>query len=834
MTSKKNHASLSKLLMAGAAFGALSAGTAAAQSDEIIVTATKRAQTLQEVPVAVSVVGADTVEKAQIQDLFDLQASVPSLRISQLQNSSQTNFIIRGFGNGANNPGIESSVGVFIDGVYRSRSAAAILDLPTLERVEILRGPQSTLFGKNVSAGAISITTQAPQFEWGGSVEASYGEFNEVLFRGTLTGPISDTLAFRISGSTNNRDGYYTNSVDGVEVNERDRWAVRGQLLFEPTDTLSFKVIGDYNKIDEVCCGTIQLFNGPATQAAGAPPPFGLGRLIDPAGDVDYNLAYDQNPVNELEGKGVSLQADWDIEFANVTSITAYREQTDNSNTDADFTGAAVGVNPQTRDYETFTQEIRIASSGDNFVDWLVGGFYFDEKVNSTRDVVFGPDARPFFDVLAFSSDLGGSALDLIESVTPFPPGSFFANGSGHFGAYEMDNRSYSIFGQVDINLTDRLTVTGGVSYIDDRKEYTTNEVLTEQFSRFGRDGLVQVGNGLLLQQALLNGLSLAQAQAFADANQENPDVNPLLALQPLQLFAIPVNVPDPNNPLDDGLREDDKVTYTARAAYDVTDFLNAYFTYSTGWKAGAVNLSSDTRPPDPQTGLGREANPEDVTLYEIGIKAAFDRGFINIALFDQTIEGFQSNLFVGTAFVLANAEEQTVQGFEIDSQFQPIDPLSISFGLTYLDPEYASFQNAPCTSFVGFDVPECAGGATSFDASGLRPAGISPWSISTAATYTHDFGGGTEGYLRTEYQWESETQVVENVSEALASREVNMLNISAGVNWENGFEVMGWVRNALDDQYLLSAFPTVAQPGSFSGYLNEPRTYGVTVRKSF
>ncbi len=863
MTSKNSFASMSKTLLAGAALSALTAAGAAAQSssDEIIVTATKRAQTLQEVPIAVSVVGADTVEKAQIQDLFDLQASVPSLRISQLQNSSQTNFIIRGFGNGANNPGIESSVGVFIDGVYRSRSAAALLDLPVLDRVEILRGPQSTLFGKNVSAGAISITTQAPRYEWGGNLEATYGEFNEAILRGTVTGPINDKTAFRLSGSFNRRDGFYTNSIDGTEVNERDRWAVRGQLLFEPTDVLSFKLIGDYNKIDEVCCGAIQLLNAAPTLAVAAPPPLGLGRAIDPDGDNDYNIAFDQNPINTLEGYGGSLQADWDVDFATVTSITAYREQTDNSNTDADFTGAAIGVNPQSRKYETFTQEIRIASNGSNFVDWLVGGFFFDEAVESTRDVVFGSEARAFFDLLAFSPDLGGSALDAIEAATMTPAGSFFADGSGHFGAYEMDNRSFSLFGQVDINLTDRLTVTGGVSYIDDRKEYTTNEVLTEGFSIAGRDTLVGVGNGLLFQGAFAQGLADAGvdptddaavaafataqpaifaaiqggAQAFADANQENPTVNPLLPLQALQLFAVPVNVPDPSNPLDDGIRQDDKVTYTARVAYDVTDFLNAYFTYATGWKAAAVNLSSDTRPPDPVTGFGREANPEDVTLYEIGIKAAFDRGFINIALFDQTIEDFQSNLFIGTAFVLANAEEQSVRGFEIDSQYQPWDPLVVSFGLTYLDPEFDSFQSAPCTSFVGFEVPACdVPGATTFDASGLTPAGISPWSISTAATYTHDFANGTQGYLRTEYQYESETQVVDNVSPAIASRTVNMLNISAGLAFENGFEVMGWVRNALDDQYLVSAFPTVAQPGSFSGYLNEPRTFGATVRKSF
>ena len=361
------------LLVSTSALVASIAAPVAAQGDQIIVTATKRAQTLQEVPVAVSVVDESVIEKAQIQDLLDIQSSVPSLRVTQLQNSSQTNFLIRGFGNGANNPGIEGSVGVFIDGVYRSRSASAILDLPTLERVEILRGPQSTLFGKNVSAGAISITTKRPEFEWGGAVEASYGNYDQMIFKGTLTGPITDQLAFRVSGNINERDGYYTNIVDGSDVNERSRWAARAQLLWDATDDLSFRLIGEYNKIDEVCCGAVQVQNGPVTlgigpgtvydfanattlAATGLPmsaingipvysaaqiaagtiqlPLAGLGGQIGDASDpFAREIAYDLNPSNELTGKGVSLQGDWSLENAQVTSIISYREQTDNTDT---------------------------------------------------------------------------------------------------------------------------------------------------------------------------------------------------------------------------------------------------------------------------------------------------------------------------------------------------------------------------------------------------------------------------------------------------------------------------------------------------------------------
>lgn len=227
------------------------------------MTATKREQTLQEIPVAVSVTSAEDIAKAQVRDLSDLQTIAPTLRVNQLQSSANTNFIIRGFGNGANNAGIEPSVGVFIDGVYRSRSAAAIGDLPNLQRVEVLRGPQSTLFGKNASAGVISIVTQKPQFDFGGSAELSYGNFNAIIAKADITGPISDTIAFSLAGNLNKRDGYADDLNLGTDVNERNRYGFRGQLLIEPSDDLSIRLIGDYDKIDEDCCVAGNIVNGP-------------------------------------------------------------------------------------------------------------------------------------------------------------------------------------------------------------------------------------------------------------------------------------------------------------------------------------------------------------------------------------------------------------------------------------------------------------------------------------------------------------------------------------------------------------------------------------------
>ena len=222
--------------------------------ERIIVSASKRLQGLHQSPVAVTVVSAEAIERTKVQDLNDLQILVPSLRVTPLQRSTNTNFAIRGFGNGKNNTGIEPSVGVFIDGVYRSRAAAQIGDLPRLQQIEVLNGPQSTLFGKNASAGVINVLTKAPSYDFEGKFETGFGNFNQQLVKGYITNGITDELAFSLSGGYSSRDGY-TDSVVGLgELNDRDRWNVRGQALYEPTEDVTVRVIADYSDINEACC----------------------------------------------------------------------------------------------------------------------------------------------------------------------------------------------------------------------------------------------------------------------------------------------------------------------------------------------------------------------------------------------------------------------------------------------------------------------------------------------------------------------------------------------------------------------------------------------------
>ncbi|MDP3781622.1 MAG: TonB-dependent receptor plug domain-containing protein, partial [Sphingopyxis sp.] len=507
--------------------------------NDIIVTASKRSQTLQDTPVAVSVTSAAQLEESQIRDLIDLQTAVPSLRVSQLQSSANTNFIIRGFGNGANNAGIEPSVGVFIDGVYRSRSAAQIGDLPNVERIEVLRGPQSTLFGKNASAGVISIVTQKPQYDFGGSAEVTYGNFNAITVKGNVTGPISDSVAFSIGGNYNRRDGYAQDLKLDTDVNDRNRWGVRGQLLFEPTDALSIRLIGDYDKIDENCCIAGNVIAGPTVAITNA---LAGGPSVDANNPFSYDVYNNFLSSNEIENYGGSAQIDYDLGNLALTSITAYRKVKALTNQDSDFTGAdLIGENSQDLGIDTFTQEFRVTSDFDGPINFLLGGYYFNEKIKQKNDIRFGADFRPYAGGLINPAAVLGSANaraagnavvsgleQQIGGILGNPglyTGQFFRAGDGLDEAYRLKDEAFSIFGTIDFEVTDRLTLSLGGNYTKDRKRFSTNVISTDVFSGLdlvgiGRSAITQQGIATTVGQALGLGrlATAAEVGAFAQA----------------------------------------------------------------------------------------------------------------------------------------------------------------------------------------------------------------------------------------------------------------------------------------------------------------------------
>ena len=801
--------------------------------EPIVVTATKREQTLQDVPVAVSVTSAAEIERAQVRDLNDLQTLVPSLRVGQLQSSANTNFIIRGFGNGANNVGIEPSVGVFIDGVYRSRSAAQIGDLPNLKRVEVLRGPQSTLFGKNASAGVISIVTAEPSYDFGGSAEFSYGNYNAIVAKADVTGPIiADTLAFSLAANYNKRDGYATNLLDGSKTNDRNRWGVRGQLLLEPSDTVKFRLIGDYDKIDEDCCFVGNVQGGPTVAAIRA-----IGGNINVGGINSYADYRNFPSTNLIKNYGVSLQGDIDFDKLKLTSISAYREVHSNTNQDSDFTSAdLIGFNGSDIDIETTTQELRLTSDLDGPLNFLLGGYYFDEKISNVSSLTFGRDFRNYASALSGGAYTSREAL--IRSLAGLPAATpttqFGAQGQGRFENWDYKNTAYSLFGSVDFEITDGLVLTGGLNYTHDKKKVAGNIVTTDTFSAVD---LVRVGYNLAVTPVAFGGLGLTPAQAIPFSTSAS---NPFLGLRPLQFIPPFLNFP---NAVENGRTNDSKLTYSIRLAYEATDNLNFYASYGTGFKATSWNISSDSRPfardfipgspvTNPpaspiRTALGanlpnnlttgtRYADPENARVIEAGLKARWDQVAFNLTVFKQSIKGFQGNAFIGTGFVLTNAGKQSTFGVEFDGSVRPVDGLQLTADFTYLDPKYDSYV-----------------GSAFGDLSGRQPSGIPELSTTLGATYTTNVGSN-ELIFSTDYHYEAQVELSDDPTLSRYQREVNALNASITFKMDMGLQFTLWGRNLTDATYITTIFPSVAQSGSISGYPSQPRTYGASVKFKF
>ena len=902
MTSKfAGGAGFSRLVLCGASSLALcvpamaqaqDAGTSddIASGNAIVVTATKREQTLQEVPVAVTVTTGEAIEREQIRDLKDLQTIVPSLRVNQLQSSTNTNFIIRGFGNGANNAGIEPSVGVFVDGVYRSRSASQINDLPNVSRIEVLRGPQSTLFGKNASAGIISIVTAEPSFTMGGSAELSYGNYNALVAKAYLTGPVTDNIAMSIAGGINMRDGYIDDLGNSSTTNERDRGFLRGQALFDNGENFKFRLIADWSTLNENCCGVVNVQPSSFTQAIQA-----IGGQVNTPANAFADKVYNNFPsVNDVENRGISGQFDYDLnDNLTLTSITAYRETRGNFAQDVDFTSADLLQRYNDQSFDTFTQEVRVSGDWDRLAG-LIGLFYFDETVREDQTVAYGDDFRPFANVL--TNQLLGRSLTgaegLLGQLAGNPAqyiGTFFAPGTVETGSFSLKNDALSIFAQLDFEIVDGLTLTLGGNYTMDNKTGATNYQSSGVFSNLdlvelGRRAIIAQGTPTAIAIGVCQNLPLAcagatatpaeiaavaggtsvygaigagayptiaagaqaQVTAFANANQNNPAVNSLLQAQALQNFPRFVNIP---NSVESGETSDEDFAYTVRLAYDISPDLNVYASYATGFKASSFALSRDSRPApgdaaalrsagllfNNQTFGSRFAGPETSEVIELGFKGNWGSYSANLTGFRQDINGFQSNVFTGTGFFLANAGKQRTYGVEFDSVANPIDQLTLNFAVTWLDPSYESFPLSPFG-----------------DITGTTPAGIPEWTVVIGGQWEQPIGDNTL-ILRSTYHHESEAKIVEGLpgfldatlpdggtAQALAAaapftRTVDDLSASITYVFEDaGFEFSIWGRNLTDDRYFQSIFDSPAQPGSVSAYPNQPRTYGASARVKF
>jgi len=785
--------------------------------EEVIVTATKVEKTLQEVPVSVSVVTADTVEKANILDIFDLKAVVPSLDTRQYQSSVNSTFFIRGFGNGANNPGIEPSVAVFIDGVYRSRIQSQISDLPMIERIEVLRGPQSSLFGKNASAGVVNIVTKKPSFEKSGMVSVGFGNFNSKVGKIYYTGPLNEVMAYSISANVNKRDGHTKNLVTGNTINSRDRFGLRAELLYQPDEDLTVRMTADYDENDEVCCAVGSVSYGAANLIKLAFSP-GMGMAANNPFTQEAYFSFD--PTSKGDNSGLSVHVTKNLENAVLESITSFRNSYNSEVREIDWYAADV-LAPQlvSNDLDSVTQEFRLYSQDNEKINWLIGGFYFQEDMKFNEQLYFGSLWRTYIDAF-----VPGAVSD-VELALDLPAGILYAPGQGVNGTATQDNTTQSIFAQFDIKLTERLDAILGLSYIEDSKTVSYSEINTGVLSSLD---FVAIGTGALIGA----GIPAEQAAVLA----LNPEFNPLLPLQALQFIEPFTNYP---NAAQDGKTNDDNIDYTARLSFALNDTTSLYGGVSTGYKASAWNISRDSlpdaeekagliaagTPAHPNQGIGqRYATPEEAEVFELGAKMYLPTGYLNVAIFDQKIKGFQSNTFIGTGFVLANAGSQSADGYEIDLVFSPFESIDVALSGLFIDPIYDSFPNS-----------------SAGDLTGTRPSNIPEDTISTNVTWNWNLSG-YDGYIRLGHLYASEANLLEDpraqaVIEATGNgiKKQNTLNISAGIETDK-LSVMFYGRNINDDKFLTTAFPEVVDLSqtTFYGYPNNYKTYGLTVNYSF
>ena len=661
---------------------------------DIVITAQGRRQLLQDVPLAVQAVGGDQLQNSGANDIRQLNQLAPSLLVSSTGTEANGSARIRGVGTVGDNPGLESSVAVFIDGVYRSRSGVGLNELGEVDRVEVLRGPQGTLFGRNASAGLIHIITRRPEFTFGGNVELSYGNFDQVRGSFRITGPVTPTLAASLDGVYVRRDGFYhvvtpTGGTEG-DVNDRNRFFVRGQLLFEPNDRLSVRIIGDYTHRDESCCGAVYLDRTVNPLIDGltnvATPINGTNgnNIINVLRDLGQPLAGFSNPYSRniyispgrtfdglTKDWGVSGEINYDLGGARLTSITAYRDYQSGQPGDVDYGTVDILYRARpgvVREFRTFTQELRLQGTAlNNHLDWLVGAYYANEDLDLTDNLRFGNQYGRFATCRIIS---GGGLAGLYSPASPscVVPGVGPATIAGASGAsgpdivasftlldnlnnlgstrdlYSQNSRNYAFFTHNILHITDQLDFTFGLRYTNERKRLNAT---------FGNDNTACPA----IQARVLDDLASPNATARA------------LAGALIGLGCQGNSTAELNGVSIHDRRSEDEWTGTGILSYHPNNDFLFYASYSRGYKAGGFNLDRSALKspifPFASTAGGAQAlvgnlqfDPEINTAYELGAKYSHGPVTLNLTLFRQDFRNFQLNTFNGTVFLV-----QTING---------------------------------------------------------------------------------------------------------------------------------------------------------------------------
>jgi len=707
-----------------------------------------------------------------------LKEMVPTVQLYS-SNPRNTGLSIRGLGTtfGLTNDGIDPGVGFYVDGVYYARTAATTLDFIDVEQIEVLRGPQGTLFGKNTVAGAFNVTTRKPTFTPEGRAELSYGNYGFIQAKASISGPLGEHWAARVSFSGTQRDGLIYNVATQKRVNDLNNLGFRGQLLYEPSDNLQILLAGDLTR--QRPDGYAQVFAGVApTQRAE------YRQFEQIIADLHYELP-SRNPFDRIidhdtpwrSGQdlgGISANVDVKVGPGTLTSTTAWRFWNWNPSNDRDFTGLqGLALSQAPSRHDQWSQEVRWAGNLSTSLSAVVGVFAFGQQLNAdpAHTEESGRDQWRFAQ---------NSQSELWQT-----PGLF--EGYGIKSYPSMKTFSGAIFAQVDWAITPRLRLLPGI-----RLNYDDKSV---NFRRETYGGLQTDDPDLL---ALKN--TVYSDQAF-EANIDDTNLSGQLTL-----------------------------------AFKASDKINTFATFSTGFKPVGLNLGGlPNANGQPMLELA-VIQPESVRHYEVGVKAQPTRNIsLGLTVYNTDVSDYQAQVQAADLSVnrgyLANAEKVRVRGVEFDGTVRFNSFFSLYGSLAYTDGNYVRFTNAPPPL-------EETGGPTFKDVSGGQLPGISEWAASfggESATRTTSFLG-QEGEFVFAVDGFSRSSFSSNPSPSayLIVEGYTLLNGRAGFRAAEGVSLYLWVRNAFDKDYFEQLLPGAGNAGHYAGVLGDQRTYGVTLRYIF
>ena len=747
--------------------------------DAIVVTASRRREeNVQDVPIAITTLSSDAIEKRGDYTLSQVQQQVPSLQVFSF-NPRNTNINIRGLGSNValTNDGLENGVGIYIDNVYFGRVGQSQFDLVDLSQIEILRGPQGTLFGKNTTAGAINITSREPSFEPEFSGEATIGDYGYHQVRGSVSAPlIGDKLAFRLSVADTHRDGFLYNRATGKKAQDYDNFTIRGQLLAKPTDNLSIRLIGDFSRqkqhhVLNVLAGTFDKYDNGAiipesfsirTKRAGYTP-----ASLNPFDRVgDSNSLYQSN----MDGYGVSGQVDWDLGKVALTSITAYRWWDWNPANDGDSTALSVMTKAQQANRQRqFSQELRIASTGKNTIDWVVGGYYYWQIVRGYGKTAYGADAPNWF-LPTVNPVVSNAALNGFEAGSTSTP----------------ETKSLAVFGQASWNITPSLSLTAGLRYTHEKKQGSY-----EQFHVAGVD---------------LSTLPAPVAAAAAGIRG---------GYAPVTSFSTQFT--------------DNSLSGLISLGYKVTPDVLIYGSYSRGNKSGGLNLAQLP------AGVSPTVAPEKVDSYEIGLKSQLFNNTVtfNLAGYWTEISDYQtaiSDLEPNSGRILqyiANIPKVRSRGVDADLVWAPTRLISFSASAAYTDAKYIKYTNAP-------QKPENTNLGAIQDLSGAQLPGVPKFTYSLGADLAQPIGDwqgrSLELYGHADYSHRSSFNTSSSNSRYAQLPAYGLVNARIGIRDADGkWDLSVWVKNLTDKNYFQTL--SASAQGSITALIGDPRTWGATLR---